>query len=163
MRYQINAYRIMQIEDKIKAQYEANKVQGRSEWCPRVGFYKVQSTYDGTWLNKPARMAIVNWKSSASESYLQDVTFHIQIESLLLLNPGSTFDEAGKEFKVTSAQYVSQVKMFMIKWEFLSKKTTVGELNELLAKNMGSINLDDLLDLDLDDNQFGDFDFEEGY
>jgi hypothetical protein len=153
----------MQIEDKIKAQYEANKVQGRSEWCPRVGFYKVQSTYNGTWLNKPARMAIVNWKSSASESYLQELTFHIQIESLLISSPGSTFDEAGKEFKVISAQYVFQVKMFMIEWEFLPKTTTVVELNELLSKNMGNINFDDLIDLDLDDNQFSDFDFEEGY
>jgi hypothetical protein len=163
MRYQINAYRIMQIEDKIKAQYEANKVSGRSQWCPRIGFYEVVSTYSGTWLNKPARMAIVNWKSSASESFALGITFHIQIESLLLSNPGSTFDESGKEFKVTSAQYVSQVKMFMIKWEFIPKKTTVDELNKLLSKNMGNINFDDLIDLDLDDNQFGDFDFEEGY
>lgn len=153
----------MKNANEIKAQYEANKVEGRSEWCPRIGFYKVVSIYNGTWLNKPARMAIVNWKSSASESYLQEITFHIQIESLLLSSPGSAFDEACKEFEVTSSLYNLEFKIFMIKWQFVPKKTTVDELNELLTKNIGSINFDDLLDLDLDDNQFGDFDFEEGY
>jgi hypothetical protein len=53
----------------VLAQYEANKTDGRGQFDPRKGVYRIISTHQGNCYGKPAQMALVNWKNSIDDEY----------------------------------------------------------------------------------------------
>ncbi|RZJ52440.1 MAG: hypothetical protein EOO44_11795 [Flavobacterium sp.] len=153
--------------NNLKAQYEANKVNGRSEFCPREGVYKFLSFYNDTCLGKPALMAKVQWKPKLSDNYSEDLTFTIQVESLRnTIDTRTSFGELepliNKEIFISGARYIQQVKLFLLKWRFLEQKQqTVCELlNKQLQDNPKSIILDNMLDSEVSELELAQHDFD---
>lgn len=151
----------METLDKISAQYEANKVTGRSQFCPRKGYFKILTTYQGFWQNKPALMAKANWKLDFTDSYSSQI-FEIQLGSLvnnsskeqsnILLNENLE----SKEFHISNALCHLNPYKFEIEWSFLPRPTlSLEEINKIFRDNIQNIDLDQLDDFDLDED-FGD-------
>lgn len=157
----------MKNKSEILSQYEASMVEGRSEWCPRTGVYRILSLYKGTCLNKPAIMARANWKPTCTDDY-SEVIFEIQVESLM--KKCDCFNHAafttgkiiGHEVSVFSATYSE--KVFDIDWEmipvnitleelmdYINEPLTINGLNALLSVGMLNPDLDDDFDAEEDD------------
>lgn len=138
------------VKDNILAQYEASKVNGRSQFCPRKGVYKINSTYQDQCLGKSALMANVYWKSSAQENYSQQV-FVIQLESFKrsAIANSSTFDLeklVGSEIQVTEASYDVDSKDFQMTWEIKSIQSLIDSINAGLMSGSFDVNLEDHCD-----------------
>ncbi len=137
----------MQNEDKILHIYQANKVEGRSEFCPRKGTYKIISVYQGNCLNKPATMATAYWKLETDDAYTSQV-FTIQLESFkTTLQPLNTENIIGREIEITKATWFPKL-VFAISWELLPLgKISIEEVNKFLNENSLNVNLDDFDEL----------------
>jgi hypothetical protein len=146
----------MKNANEIKAQYEANKVVGRSEKCPRKGVFKILSISNGHCFSKPAQMAIVQWKIDLKSTYSTE-TFEIQIESFKnhpdtdgkLLNDQEII---ARELHVIDASTNPVDRQFILKWEVLPIKLTIDILNAALKNGSIKIDLDDLEDFGDDDD-----------
>jgi hypothetical protein len=152
--------------NEISAQYEASMVEGRSEWCPRTGVYRILSLYKGTCLNKPAIMARANWKPFQIDDY-SEVVFEIQVESLL--KRCDCFDKAafttgkiiGHEVLVLSATYNNQ-KAFDINWEIIPVNVTLEELMDIINEPLTISQLNSLISVGMFNPDLNvDFDAEE--
>lgn len=148
-------------------QYEANKVQYRTQFCPRKGYFRIVSVYTGFCLGKPALMAKINWKLQQLDDYSSQ-TFEIQLESFKSnsskeqLEIFKSSDLIGKEIRVSHILCYNKPHTFLLTWEFLSSPTvSLSELNKLLKNNPGSVNLGANDDFHIPDN-YGDVDFFEG-
>lgn len=155
--------------NNLKAQYEAQKVNGRSEFCPRVGYFKILTTYQGFWQNKPALMAKANWKLDFKDSYSSQI-FEIQLGSLvnnsskeqsnILLNENLE----SKEFHISTALCHLNPYKFEIEWAFLSRPLfSVEEINKILNDNIHNIDLSQLDDFGSTEDFGDDHDFDGGY
>jgi hypothetical protein len=156
----------MKSQNEILSQYQSSKVEGRSEWCPRTGVYRILSLYKGTCLNKPAIMARVNWKSSQMDDY-SEMVFEIQVESLLkccdCFNKAAftTGKIIGHEVLVLNATYSSQ-KDFHIDWEMIPVNITLEELMDLINEPLTLSQLNALLSVGMINPDLNeDFDAEE--
>lgn len=140
---------------EIQAQYEAKQVNGRSEFCPRVGYFKILATYQGVCLGKPALMAKANWKLEKNDVYTSDI-FEVQLESIKrnaddeeksMLDSPSLI---GREFQVTTITYQIETQKFLISWHFNEANLSARQLNDMTELNAFKIDLDKLED-DFDD------------
>lgn len=125
----------MQNEDNILEIYQANKVDGRSEFCPRKGTYKIISVYQGFCLNKPASMAKAFWKLDSKDNYTNQV-FTIQLESFkITLQPLNTENIVGREIEVVDARWFPRL-VFALNWNLLPvEKIDIDRINKLLNEN----------------------------
>jgi hypothetical protein len=161
---------------EILAQYEASMVEGRSEWCPRTGVYRILSLYKGTCLNKPAIMARASWKPTSADDY-SDIVFKIQVESFikkctcLEKFAFTTGKIIGHEVLVVSATYNCE-KVFAIEWEIIpvnlsdeemidliNEPLTVDQLNALLSVGMFNPDLSEDFDAEEDDAELDCWDY----
>ena len=125
----------MQNEDYILEVYQTNQVDGRTEFCPRKGMYKILSVYQGTCLNKPATMATVYWKLQRHDSYSPHI-FTIQLESFKTkLQPLNTENIIGREIEILDARWFPRL-VFALNWNLLPLETIdLNYLNKLLNES----------------------------
>lgn len=115
------------MEQKVStlAEYVANQVPGRSEFCPRKGFFRFISFHESICFRKPALMALAHWKLNLEDEYSDEFHVEIQVESLrVALDKKESFayPEAlvDLEIQVTQANYYDIFKVFVINWHFLN-------------------------------------------
>ena len=142
--------------NKSQAQYEAQKVEGRSNECPRKGFYKILEVRPGFWLRKPSLMALVHWKLNIDDNYT-DAIFEIQLESFNLRSNGQinalhkNGTLVGIEIQVHKAIYYQENKSFIIAFNILpviKRVVTLAELNAMISSGELVPNLDEEFDYD---------------
>lgn len=150
----------MQNEDNILEVYQANKVDGRSEFCPRKGTYKIISVYQGTCLNKPATMATTLWKLNTDDTYTDSI-FTVQLESFKSgLQPLNTDAIVGREIEVVDAKWFPKL-VFALNWKLLpSQKVTIEYINRLLNGNPIGFDISEVdkeICIDLEDGEEADY------
>lgn len=141
----------------IEALYKSLEVAGRGRHCPRLGIFKILSTFNATAYNKAALLAKCHWRTTASNGYEQGLTVTIQMESFKL---NATQEQLkildtnliGKEIMVDAAE-VTKDKL-ILKWHFMEAENTIDKLNDKLRSNqLGEFGFDDStngLELDAD-------------
>lgn len=127
----------MQNSDNILEIYQAAKVEGRSQFCPRKGTYRIHSVYEGICLNKPATMAQANWKLNEEDIYSTEL-FTVQLQSLKTdLKPLNTENLFQREILIKNAEWFPMLPLFAINWELLPKKELDVELlNKVMAQSL---------------------------
>jgi len=135
---------------KMNAQYEANRVEGRSHIDPRKGYYKILSTFQDQAFKKHAEKAKVNWKLSIEDDYSTDEHI-IQIETFKKgLTTLDTSNIIGKEIKVLSASWYAVNKEFIVNFEILTpKQEALDRINARVIANIDKIDLDATVKYDL--------------
>jgi hypothetical protein len=141
----------------IEALYKSLEVAGRGRHCPRLGIFKILSTFNATAYNKPALLAKCHWRTTTSNGYEQGFTVTIQMESFKLnatQEQLKIFDTnlIDKEIMVDAAE-VSKDR-FILKWHFFDGRNAIDKLNDKLRSNqLGEFGFDDStngLELDAD-------------
>lgn len=137
-----------------QALYEANKVTGRGEFCPRIGTYRIIDIYKSICYGKPALMANVKWKLNPTDYYDDDFIVKVQLESF---NSAHAIDKENwhyREIRIIDATYAKDKQEFTLEWELLPiQSISIHALNNLLAS--GDEVLANILLLSTDDVELG--------
>lgn len=151
----------MDNNNPILAQYEAAKIQGRSDRDPRLGIYLILRTYQAICFGKPAELADVNWKKSITDEYSTSTIITLQLETFKLEpKPLDTKNIVGKEIEVKLAVWYPQLPLFVVDYEILKPAgPTLADLNRLLVDKNCNVNFDESYDLheDIPADDFDEF------
>jgi len=132
----------MQKSDEALAIYFANKVPGRSDLCPRIGFYKIVSIYQDFCFGKIATMAKAHWKLRQTDAYSALIVC-VQLQSFKKgNNPLITDGIIDCEIEVIKAIWRPNIPSFELSWQLhQSNQLTLANINKLFSGNVREFNI----------------------
>ena len=132
----------MQKSDEALAIYIANKVPGRSDLCPRIGFYKIVSIYQNFCFGKISTMAKAHWKFRKSDVY-SNLIVDVQIQSFKKgNNPLITDNIIDCEIEVIEAVWDSNIPSFELSWQLhQANQLTLANINKLFSGKIKEFNI----------------------
>jgi len=141
---------------QLQTLFDGNKVDGRGEFCPRKGVYKLIEISSGMCYGKNALMAKTLWKPSIADEYQIHFVVDLQLESFKDGEPDKRELWVDREIVVSKAKYNLTNKIFDLEWYMIRlAKISIDRLNNLLIT--GDQNVSDCLfnspyDVTLDDD-----------
>jgi len=132
----------MQKLDEGLAIYMATKVPGRSDLCPRIGFYKIISVYQDFCFGKISTMATAHWKLKQSDAYSASIVC-VQLQSFKKgNNPLITDNIIDCEIEVIEAVWDSNIPSFELSWQLLqANQLTLANINKLFSGKVKEFNI----------------------
>ncbi|TCD16965.1 hypothetical protein EZ456_23745 [Pedobacter psychrodurus] len=132
----------MQNSDDFLALYNAKKVQGRSDLCPRIGYYKIISVYQDFCFGKISTIAKAHWKLRKSDSY-SDLIVTVQLQSFKKGdNPLISNNIIDCEIEVSKAIWLPNIASFDLNWELKQKPIfNTREINKLFSRKIKDFNI----------------------